>query len=626
MDTSSKIDTTSLLNVGVDPNLHPLTVSTNLLVLPTSQQQTAPLDNFLTSYGTATIPATTQIGTPLVSATGSNPGGVSSLVAAALTTTKTDPLFNPVVISLVNNPVISSTAITTGTANSNSALQPVLKLTASATAQAAPTPLQPIHAFAIQAGGIVTFNAKSDLDGNPLDLSDDAFVYAGKGFILNGTSILPVQRDAAGNALTDSTGKLRLIDQALVVAPGYLEVKTNSNTNYTNLNPPQIVVAQTIAIPSYMDVKSQELTSRTPTGATTTTFNIQLNPINNATQWTQKFPPTGTTTQPTVVRVTNGGLNIPTGVNLSNYIITVDSGDINFNGTSTLNNVILVASNGNVNLNQIQTENSSILASGKINANSTAKFGGKTLLDSQGDIIFNKAVTGTTSLQNLRVVSQGKITFNDTATVRGDFRSVGTFSANGNADIFGTVASQADIIFNATGNFTYTNTGNTDTTPPTITAKLAIDSGSSNSDKITSDRTITGKVTDLSPIASFKAGFDSIPAANWSNVTTSLQADGTFTFTPTQLNQIYGGTIPDGTRTLHLSATDSFGNQSLFDYTFTLDTTVAAPSLQLSTASDTGASSSDKITKINTPIISGTGRVVSYKERKNIINLVSPQT
>ncbi len=172
MDTT-KIDTNSLLNLGVDANLHPLLASTSLLPgIPTATQNQliAPVDPLLVGYNVA------------------------------------------------KNIILYAAAVT--------------------------TPAQPIHSFAIQAGGTVTFNAKSDLDGNPLDLSDDAFVYAGKGFILNGTSILPVQRDAAGNALTDSTGKLRLIDQAVVLAPGYLEVKTNSNTNYTNLNPPQIVATQ----------------------------------------------------------------------------------------------------------------------------------------------------------------------------------------------------------------------------------------------------------------------------------------------------------------------------------------------------------------------------------------------
>jgi hypothetical protein len=36
--------------------------------------------------------------------------------------------------------------------------------------------------YAIKAEKIVSFNGSSDLDGNPLDLSDDALVYGGRGF------------------------------------------------------------------------------------------------------------------------------------------------------------------------------------------------------------------------------------------------------------------------------------------------------------------------------------------------------------------------------------------------------------------------------------------------------------
>jgi hypothetical protein len=58
--------------------------------------------------------------------------------------------------------------------------------------------------YAIKANGFVTFNGKSDLDGNPFDLSDDAFIYAEKGLTLNGNTTLPVQRNSSGTALTNS--------------------------------------------------------------------------------------------------------------------------------------------------------------------------------------------------------------------------------------------------------------------------------------------------------------------------------------------------------------------------------------------------------------------------------------
>jgi hypothetical protein len=159
------------------------------------------------------------------------------------------------------------------------------KYYAAASATAVPAYSQAIHNFAIQAGGTVTFNGNSDLDGNPLDLTDDAFIYAEKGFSLNGNSVLPVQRDVAGNPLKNSAGKSLLIDQALVVAAGYLQSNSNGSNNYTNLNPPQIIAKQGITISSYTDIKQQELTARIPAGAATVTFNAQLNTINNQAQW-----------------------------------------------------------------------------------------------------------------------------------------------------------------------------------------------------------------------------------------------------------------------------------------------------------------------------------------------------
>ena len=75
--------------------------------------------------------------------------------------------------------------------------------------------------FAIKAEGKVTINGGGDFDGDPLNLSDDARIYAGKGFTMNGDPTLPVRRDANGNPIRDANGKLMLIDQAVTVATGY---------------------------------------------------------------------------------------------------------------------------------------------------------------------------------------------------------------------------------------------------------------------------------------------------------------------------------------------------------------------------------------------------------------------
>lgn len=83
------------------------------------------------------------------------------------------------------------------------------------------------------------------------------------------------------------------------------------NQQYSNLVPPFIAERQVIDVPVYEELKQQELNSRIPTNTTTSTFNIQQNPINNDVDWERLFPSTGTESNPNVIRVTGGGLNIP---------------------------------------------------------------------------------------------------------------------------------------------------------------------------------------------------------------------------------------------------------------------------------------------------------------------------
>jgi hypothetical protein len=265
--------------------------------------------------------------------------------------------------------------------------------------------------YALRAHGTVTFNGKSDLDGNPLDLSDDAFIYAEQGFDFSGNMTLPVQRNASGVALTNAQGEQLLLDNAVVVAAGATVSVSNGN-RFTNLNPPQIVAIQTFTIPTWAEVRQQELTRRIPTNTPTLDFNIATNPISNATQWNQRFPTAGTATVPKVVTVTGGGLSIPSGVNLSNYVIIVESGNLTFNGSGTLSNVMLVANGGNINLNGAQAENLTAVASGTVSQSSGARFGGYSVLaNGTGNLTFNGATKGITATDNLRVVSAGNITF-----------------------------------------------------------------------------------------------------------------------------------------------------------------------------------------------------------------------
>ncbi|WP_416212597.1 Calx-beta domain-containing protein [Nostoc sp. ChiQUE01b] len=304
-------------------------------------------------------------------------------------------------------------------------------------------------AFAIKAEGTVTINGGGDFDGNPLDLSDDALIYAGKGFTINGNPTLPIQRDAQGNPIRDANGKLVLVDRAVAVAEGY--TVTNGPNNYANLLPPQVVDKQTINIPVYADVKQLELNRRIPTGTPTVTFNVSQNPMNNANDWAAKFPPPGTASNPTVVRVTGGGLNVPTNITISNYVIIVEQGDINFNGNGhNFNHVVLVSNNGNINLSNLQARDLSVFASGSINMNGGARFAGSTLMaNGSGNITFNGATTTTDTTSNLKVISSGDITYNGAANTRGTFQAVKNFNYNGNSTLFGSIEVKGNITFNS---------------------------------------------------------------------------------------------------------------------------------------------------------------------------------
>ena len=214
--------------------------------------------------------------------------------------------------------------------------------------QASSVSTSTIPNFTIMAEGTVTTNGGGDFDGRPLDPRDDAKIYAGKGFTLNGNVTLPVQRDALGNILRDNSGKALLTTGTISVAQGYTQ-SNGPSSQYAGLVPPPIVAKQTVNVPAYGDLKQQELTQRIPSGTATVTFDIRQNPIRTASDWNRYFPGGGSSSQPKVVRVTNGSLTIPQGISLTNTVIIVESGDITIK-SDQINNVVLIANSGNINL------------------------------------------------------------------------------------------------------------------------------------------------------------------------------------------------------------------------------------------------------------------------------------
>jgi Bacterial Ig-like domain len=426
--------------------------------------------------------------------------------------------------------------------------------------------------FTIRAAGTVEIKGNSDLDGNPLILQDDALIYAGQGFSIKGNTILPVKRDINGNPLRDSQGKLILVDRAVAVSASYSLSETNSQ-GYGNLIPPQIVATQQIVIPSYSSLEQQYLTSKIANIAQVT-FNANLSNTNNVAQWQQLFPAGGTTTQPRVIRVTGGDLNIPTGVNLSNSIIIVENGDIDLRGSNQqFNNVTLVTKNGDVLLGNVQANNLTVLSAGELFTSDNAKFNGNTLLATkEGDITFKGATSNLNSSQNLQVIAHGEVNYSSNQVTRGQFFSSDDFVGSGNITLYGSISSQRSVFLKGNTTIFAVPTATVDVTPPTITVSLGNDTGSNTTDKLTRDAGIKGQVTDSSGIAEFKVQLDG--SATAIDLKSKLQADGTFNLTDAQVRQLVGN-LPDGLRSLAFTSKDIAGNQSTFSLSFTLDT--AAP-------------------------------------------------
>jgi len=150
--------------------------------------------------------------------------------------------------------------------------------------------------------------------------------------------------------------------------------------------------------------------------------------------------------------------------------------------------------------------------------------------------------------------------------------------------------------------------------PPTISAALVKDTGPNglpNSDGITKDPTVSGVILGSSAITSLQVTLNShAPLEELSLV----QSNGSFTIDMSVLTALNGGVAPaDGAYTLQFHGIDSQGSGCYTRVSFFLKRSVSAAALpDLVPSSDSGASNTDNITKINTPTISVTAETGSY--------------
>jgi hypothetical protein len=125
-----------------------------------------------------------------------------------------------------------------------------------------------------------------------------------------------------------------------------------------------------------------------------------------------------------------------------------------------------------------------------------------------------------------------------------------------------------------------------DTEAPELNLKLVRDTGSSNTDLITNNPTIAGRVKDKGDIVELFAQFQG--SANSRDILNLVGANGKFKLDRATLETIYGGTLQDGNYRLNLTATDDRGNASTQTLNFTLDTTAPTATLDLVASSDSG--------------------------------------
>ena len=214
----------------------------------------------------------------------------------------------------------------------------------------------------------------------------------------------------------------------------------------------------------------------------------------------------------------------------------------------------------------------------------TAGLANDTGSSSTDRITSNPTLTGTGAANAVVhfTVDGSAIAPTTTADASGAWSFTPTGLVNGSHTV---VASETDAAGNtASTSLTFT----LDTTAPAITSRLANDTGSSSTDRITSDSTLTG-AGDANAVVHFTVDGSAIAG------TATADASGAWSFTPTGL--------VNGSHTVVASETDAAGNTASTSLTFTLDNTAAAITARL--ANDTGSSSTDRIT--SDPTLTGGG-------------------
>jgi len=176
-----------------------------------------------------------------------------------------------------------------------------------------------------------------------------------------------------------------------------------------------------------------------------------------------------------------------------------------------------------------------------------------------------------------------------------------------------------------------------DNEAPAVEASVAVDTGSSDTDNITSDTTgITGTITDFSTIVSAEVSIQggtggSIDLADTMSppsISALTQTDNEITFTLdiSDLDALLGsGTVLNtGSYTLEITTEDELGNTSVTPFELVFEFDDQAPSaptgVDLIAADDSGESDTDNLTNVATPTFTVTAEAGTEVTFKSSIN------
>jgi cyclophilin family peptidyl-prolyl cis-trans isomerase len=215
-------------------------------------------------------------------------------------------------------------------------------------------------------------------------------------------------------------------------------------------------------------------------------------------------------------------------------------------------------------------------------------------IDMSGRDLFETTTTNAAGAYQFSDLAEGTYNLNVVSPPTG-FRDGDTAvgSAGGQAFLNGQVADiQLGASASGTG-YNFTELGVPTLSPSAglaVTASLADDTagpGGTTSDGITSDPSIQGQIVSSSALTSVEAGLDSSPASEFMSILSNIATGGAFFLNPALMAMVAGGSLAQGSHTLHLVATNAQGQTSSFSVQFILQSTPpATPTLHMDTTSD----------------------------------------